>query len=67
MLLLLSQAIFGGSILQIKIVPQWVDWATVVWNPGWFVLLFRAKDPYYLALYYMIPLLIGVSLMSLAK
>jgi hypothetical protein len=63
-LLLLSQALFGGAMLQIDRLPQWVGWATIIWNLGWFVVLLRAKDPYYPAMYYIIPLIIGVILIN---
>ncbi len=66
-LILLAQVTFGGAILQIEKFPQWVGWATIIWNTGWLLLLFRAKDPYYPILYYIIPLTLGIILINPAN
>ncbi len=66
-LILLSQAALGGAILQTEQLPRWVGWATLIWNISWLGLLFRAQDPYYPILYYLMPLIIGVILINLAR
>ena len=66
-ILLLSEAIFGMAVLQTQLLPQWIGWATIVWNVGWLVLLFRAKDPYFPALHYIMPLITGILLIGLAQ
>jgi hypothetical protein len=64
MLILLSQAALGEAILQIDQLRRWAGWAMVIWNAGWFGPLFRAKDPYYPILYYVMPLTVGVILIN---
>jgi hypothetical protein len=59
-----SQATFGAATLQTESLLPWVGWGTIAWNLAWFGLLLRAKDPYYLALTYIMPLVIAVSLLS---
>lgn len=66
-LLLLSQAAIGLAMLQVQALPQWIGWVTVVWNLGWFVVTSFLKDPYYPALYYIMPLIIGVMLVFFAR
>ena len=64
-LLLISQAVFGWAVLQIDLLPQWVGWATVIWNLACLVLPLRAKDPYFPAIHFILPLIAGVLLISL--
>jgi len=66
-LLLLSEAVLGGAVTQVQLLPQWVGWVTIIWNIGWFILCVRAKDPYFPAIHYIMPLVVGIILFSLAN
>jgi hypothetical protein len=61
----LAQALFGAALLQSELLPQWVGWATLLWNLGWLVVLpiARPNDVYYPWLHYAAPLLIGLALL----
>jgi hypothetical protein len=65
-LMLVAQAAFGGSVLRLHWLPQWIGWATIIWNVGGLVLLARAKDPYFPAVHFIMPLIIGAALITLA-
>jgi hypothetical protein len=58
--ILLSQATLGGASLRIEQLPRRAGWATIIWNLGWLGQLFRARDPYYPILYYVMPLIVGL-------
>lgn len=64
-LIFLSQAAFGVSVLLTGILPGWVGWATIFWNLAWLVILpiARPHDMYYPWLFYVAPLLIGITLL----
>jgi hypothetical protein len=61
----LGQAVFGLSILRTGILPGWVGWTAVSWNLAWLVILpiARPQDMYYPWLHYVIPLVIGITLL----
>jgi hypothetical protein len=61
----LGQAAFGLSILRTGLLPGWVGWATVIWNLAFLVILpiFQPQDIYYPVLYYVAPLVIGITLL----
>ena len=60
----LSQAAYGAACLQTGLLPGWLGWFTIIWNIGWLVVLFRAKDPYYPVLHFVLPILAGVLLLA---
>jgi len=62
----LGQAAFGISILRTGFLPEWVGWATVIWNLAWLVILpiARSQDMYYPWLHYVAPLMIGIVLLN---
>jgi hypothetical protein len=62
--LFLSQAAYGAACLQTGLLPGWLGWFTMIWNIGWLVVLFRAKDPYYPVLHIVLPILAGVLLLA---
>jgi hypothetical protein len=65
-LLFVAQALLGGAALHVAGLPQWIGWATIIWNVGALALLVRAKDPYFPAVHYLMPLITGMTLISLA-
>lgn len=60
----LSQAVFGASLLQTSLLPEWVGWATIIWSAGMLVYLpaFKPRDLYYPWVHYVAPLMIGIGL-----
>jgi hypothetical protein len=62
---LLGQAAFGASILRSGFLPAWVGWVTVAWGLAWMIILpiARPQDMYYPWLHYVVPLLIGITLL----
>jgi hypothetical protein len=62
-LLLLSQALIGVSMLQVNLFATWLSWLTILWNLLFFLLVFRAKDPYFPAMYFFMPLVAGIALL----
>jgi hypothetical protein len=60
----LSQAAYGAACLQTGLLPGWLGWFTVIWNIGCLAVLFRAKDPYYPVLHFVLPILAGVLLLA---
>ncbi len=65
-LLFVSQAAFGASILQSHFLPGWVGWAALIWNIAWLIILpvARPRDMYYPWLHYVAPLIIGIALLA---
>jgi hypothetical protein len=65
-LVFLAQAVFGASLLRTGLLPGWVGWATIIWNLGLLVYLpvFKPREMYYSFVYYVAPLLIGITLLS---
>jgi hypothetical protein len=61
----LSQAAFGGALLQTGLLPGWIGWATIIWNLAWLIALpiNRPHNIYYPWLHYAAPLLIGIGLL----
>lgn len=62
----LAQAFFGASLLQTGLLPVWVGWATILWNLSLLVYLpiFKRRDMYYPWVNYVVPLMIGITLLS---
>lgn len=60
----IGQAVYGGSLLQTTLTPAWAGWLMIVWNLGWLavVFLFSTHDPYYPALFYIGPVVLGILL-----
>lgn len=59
----LAQAAFGVALLETRLLPLWVGWATIVWNLAWLIILpIRRKDMYYPWLHHTAPLVIGIAL-----
>jgi hypothetical protein len=54
---------YGAALLQTGLLPGWLGWTTVIWNVGWLVVLFRARDPYYPVLHFELPVLAGILLL----
>ncbi len=67
-LALLAQATMGGSLLQARLLPAWIGWATIIWNIAWLVVLpvTTPGDIYYPFLHHLMPLLIGIALLRRA-
>jgi hypothetical protein len=61
----LAQAAFGLALLQTDLLPSWVGWASILWNLGCLVILpiLMPQDMYFPWLHYVVPLLIGISLL----
>ena len=60
----LSQAAYGASLLQTRLLPKWVGQASILWNIGWLAVLTVAKYHYIPLLHALMPLLIGILLLS---
>jgi hypothetical protein len=62
---LLGQAAFGASILRTSFLPGWVGWISVAWGLAWMIILpvARSQNMYYPWLHYVVPLIIGISLL----
>jgi hypothetical protein len=61
----LAQAAVGGALLQAGVVADWIGWATVVWNIGLLlVMLIRRGDIYIPFVHHLMPLVIGVALVT---
>jgi hypothetical protein len=62
----LGQATIGLSLLITEVLPAWIGWATIVWNLGFLLVVvsFSPTDVYYPILYYPMPLVIGIALLS---
>jgi hypothetical protein len=65
-LLLYSQASIGVSMLQVDLFAAWLGWLTIGVNLLFFLLVFRAKDPYFPAMYFLMPLVTGIALLMTA-
>ncbi len=61
----LGQAAYGAAVLQTALLPHWAGWLLVIWNLAWLVVVFAfsARDPYYPALFYLGPLVLGILLL----
>jgi hypothetical protein len=66
MLAFLGQAAVGGALLQSGAAPAWIGWATVVLNVGLPILLvaFSPADIYYPVQHHLMPLIIGIALLT---
>jgi hypothetical protein len=64
----LAQAAVGGAVLQSGALAAWIGWATILWNLAWLVVLpvTTPRDIYFPVLYHVMPLLIGIALLSKA-
>lgn len=60
----IGQAVYGVSLLQSALTPEWTGWLMVIWNLGWLMVVFllSARDPYYPVLFYTGPLVLSVLL-----
>ncbi len=58
----LALVAYGGSLLQVGLLPAWVGWATIVFSVAMLVLLLIMGDTLP-AFHYFPPLLIGISLL----
>ncbi len=58
----LALAAYGGSLLQVGLVPAWVGWATIVFSTSMLALLLITGDTLP-AFHYFPPLLIGILLL----
>jgi hypothetical protein len=65
----LGQAAIGLSLLITNILPAWIGWTTIVWNLGFLLLvvIFSPTDVYYPILFHIVPLVLGVALISREK
>jgi hypothetical protein len=64
-LALVAQAAVGGALLQANLLPAWIGWATVVWNLGWLLaFLIKRGDIYIPFVHHLMPLVIGIGLVS---
>jgi hypothetical protein len=64
-LILVCQAAYGVALLRATLLPRWIGWSLIIWNLGWLavVVVFSAHGPYYPALFYIGPLLLGIVLL----
>jgi hypothetical protein len=62
----LGQAAFGVSLLNTGLLSGWIGWATIVWNLGLLaaLLVLSPADIYYPFAHHLMPLLIGIALLS---
>ncbi len=61
----LAQAAIGGSLLQSSLLASWIGWATIVWSIGWLVaFLITRLSAWIPILHHVIPLVIGIALLS---
>jgi hypothetical protein len=60
-----GQAAFGVALLQTTLLPPWAGWLVMLWNLTWLavVIVFSANNPYYPALFYVGPLVLGILLL----
>ena len=64
----LAQAAIGGALLQSGVLAAWIGWATILWNLVWLVVLpvITPRDIYFPVLHHVMPLVIGIALLSKA-
>ncbi len=62
----LGQAAFGVTLLMTGMTAAWVGWAAIIWSLGCLVVLATVwrGDFYYPWLFYPVPLLIGIALLT---
>jgi hypothetical protein len=55
----------GGGLLRARMLPSWISWASITWNPAWLVVLtlLTPRNIYYPALHHFKHLLIGGALL----
>lgn len=65
-LALIGQAMLGFSVLWTHLLQRWIALAAIAWSLGWLVFLVIANpdDLYFPILHHVIPLVIGVSLLT---
>jgi hypothetical protein len=65
----LAQASVGGALLQSRVTPLWIGWATIVWNLAW-LLVFVVSGwtiGYIPLVHHFMPLIIGIALLRKAS
>ena len=64
----LAQAAIGGALLQSGVLAAWIGWATILWNLVWLIVLpvITPRDIYFPVLHHVMPLVIGIALLSKA-
>jgi hypothetical protein len=64
----LAQVAIGGAALQSGVLAAWIGWATILWNLVWLVVLpvITPRDIYFPVLHHVMPLVIGIALLSKA-
>lgn len=62
----IGQAVLGVSMLGTDLLPRWIGWAAIAWSLGWLALLVIVStgDVYFPVLHHVIPLAVGVSLLT---
>lgn len=61
----LAQATLVGSLLQSGLVAAWIGWFTILWNIAWLVVLpFTPLGMCIPFLHHLLPLVIGIALLS---
>jgi hypothetical protein len=59
----LSQAAYGVSLLQTRLLPRWVGLVSIAWNIGWLAVLTLVNYHYIPLLHALMPFLIGILLL----
>jgi hypothetical protein len=62
----LAGASIGGALLRSRLLPTWIGWTAVIWSIGWLVilLLFSPIGIYFPVLHHVLPLVIGIALLT---
>jgi hypothetical protein len=60
--------IHNNSLLQSRMIPSWIGWTTLVWNIAWLVALpvVSPTGIYFPVLHHVLPLVIGIALLTRA-
>ncbi len=64
----IAEALIGGALLRSHMVPTSIGWITLLWNIAWLVLLPLVSPIgiYFPVLHYVLPLVIGIALLTKA-
>lgn len=64
----LAQASIGGALLRSHMVATWIGWTTLLWNIAWLVVLPLVSPIgiYFPILHHLLPVMIGIALLTKA-
>jgi hypothetical protein len=62
----LAQASIGGALLRSRMLPTWIGWTALLWNIAWLVILPLVSPIgiYFPVLHHLLPLVIGIALLT---